>query len=69
MGIEGIDHKSVVSSRVSSKYGKNPVDAAPKVSQPVSQSVKRFDGDGLITLCPDPTRFGDWEYAGRCIDF
>ena len=69
MGMEGIDQKPVVSSTVSSKYGKTVGDAVRKASQPVSQSVKRSDGDGQIPFYPDPTRFGDWEHAGRCIDF
>jgi hypothetical protein len=39
--------------------------AAPAV-QPVLQKPPREIGgrDG-----PDPTRYGDWEKAGRCIDF
>jgi hypothetical protein len=32
---------------------------------PASPPVKEIGGrDG-----PEPTRFGDWEKAGRCIDF
>ena len=69
MGIEGKDNKTVVSSTASSKYGKAVVDAVPKVNQPESKSVKRSAGDGPITSHSDPTRFGDWEHAGRCIDF
>ena len=67
--MEGIDQKRVVSSTVSSKYGKAIVDAVPKERQRVSQSVKRPAGGGTIASYPDPTRFGDWEHAGRCIDF
>ena len=69
MGIEGKDKKTVVSSTGSSKYGKAVVDAVPKVNQPESKSVKRTVGNSPITSHPDPTRFGDWEHAGRCIDF
>ena len=69
MGTAGSDQKTVVLSTVSSKYGKAVVDAVPKVNQPESKSVKRTAGDGPITSHPDPTRFGDWEHAGRCIDF
>ena len=33
--------------------------------QPEPEKVKEVGGrDG-----PDPTRYGDWEKAGRCIDF
>jgi len=66
---EGKDKKTVVSSPASSKYGKAVVDAVPKANQPVSKPVKRTAGDGPIASHPDPTRFGDWEHAGRCIDF
>ena len=69
MSMEGIDQKTVSSSTEPSKYGKPVVDAVPKAKQPVSKSVKRSAGDGAITSHPDPTRFGDWEHAGRCIDF
>ena len=67
--MEGIDQKTVSSSTESSKYGKRVVDAVPKANQPVSKSVKRTSGDGPKTSPPDPPRFGDWEHAGRCIDF
>ena len=67
--MEGIDRKTVSSSTESSKYGKPVVDEVSKANQPVSKSVKRTSGDGPITSHPDPTRFGDWERAGRCIDF
>jgi len=38
---------------------------APQLSAPV-EPVPEFGGrrDG-----PDPTRYGDWEKNGRCIDF
>jgi len=39
----------------------NSADELPEVSK----SKKEIGGrDG-----PDPTRYGDWEKAGRCIDF
>ena len=69
MGTAGSDQKTVVLSTVSSKYGKAIVDAVPKANQPESKSVKRTASDGPITSHPDPTRFDDWEHAGRCIDF
>lgn len=42
-------------------------DAAPNDGKPASGTgeVEELGGrDG-----PDPTRYGDWEYKGRCIDF
>lgn len=43
-------------------------DGAPAASEPVPGSAPRPrptpEGDGL-----DPTRYGDWERNGRCIDF
>jgi|TARA_B100001964_G_scaffold39500_1_gene43073 hypothetical protein len=67
--MDGIDQKTVVSPTVSSKSGKVAVDAVPTANQLESKSVKRASGDGLMTPHPDPTRFGDWEQNGRCIDF
>ena len=67
--MEGIAKKTVVSSTVPNKYGKKVVDAVPDFSQPVPQYVEQSAGDGPIVSHPDPTRFGDWERAGRCIDF
>jgi len=69
VGMDGIDQKTVVSPTVSSKSGKVAVDAVPAANQLESKSVKRASGDGLMTPHPDPTRFGDWEQNGRCIDF
>lgn len=37
-----------------------PVDATP----PAPRERATPEGDGL-----DPTRYGDWEKNGRCIDF
>ncbi len=40
-------------------------DAAKKSNESKSKSIKEVDGrEGL-----DPTRYGDWEKNGRCIDF
>ena len=69
MGMAGSDQKTVVLSTVSSKYGKAIVDTVSKANQPESKSVKRAASDGPITSRPAPTRFDDWEHAGRCIDF
>ena len=43
-----------------------PPETVEPAPQPVVQKPPREIGgrDG-----PDPTRFGDWEKAGRCIDF
>ncbi|MEM8982211.1 MAG: DUF1674 domain-containing protein [Pseudomonadota bacterium] len=39
--------------------------AQPAAEQPESTQPREIGGrDG-----PDPTRFGDWEKNGRCIDF
>jgi Uncharacterized conserved small protein len=43
-----------------------PTDAQPASERPQPPTLPREIGgrDG-----PEPTRFGDWEKAGRCIDF
>lgn len=48
---------------------KKQVDDAPEAetednteAQPAPKEIGGRDG-------PEPTRFGDWEKAGRCIDF
>lgn len=69
MGMDGINQKTVVPSTVLSRYDKAAVDAVPKANERESKSVKRAGGEGLMTPHPDPTRFGDWEKNGRCIDF
>jgi len=44
---------------------KQPEPADPKPAEPVPARPREIGGrDG-----PEPTRFGDWEKAGRCIDF
>lgn len=44
----------------------HPVDAVPATQKPVDgEAPKEIGGrDG-----PEPTRYGDWEKNGRCIDF
>ncbi|HIA41795.1 MAG TPA: DUF1674 domain-containing protein [Gammaproteobacteria bacterium] len=37
--------------------------------QPETNATKQSACSSPITSHPDPTRFGDWEHAGRCIDF
>jgi len=45
---------------------KNPVAEKTKTSEPSAANPAKEHGgqEG-----PDPTRFGDWEKAGRCVDF
>jgi hypothetical protein len=40
-------------------------ETAPPASASGADPVAEIGGPGG----PDPTRFGDWERAGRCIDF
>ena len=67
--MEGIDQKAVISSTVASRCGNTIVDAVPGADQPIDQSNKQSASDDPIQPEPDPTRYGDWERAGRCIDF
>jgi hypothetical protein len=39
--------------------------AEPKTERPEEERPKEYGG----RKGPDPTRFGDWEKDGRCIDF
>lgn len=41
--------------------------AAPKASP--APAAKNGDKTAPEAPHPDPTRFGDWEKKGRCIDF
>jgi hypothetical protein len=42
-----------------------PHTAAPPIALPPTAAPREIGGrDG-----PEPTRFGDWELRGRCIDF
>ncbi|MBT6284303.1 MAG: DUF1674 domain-containing protein [Rhodospirillaceae bacterium] len=44
----------------------NPADAAkPAPETDTKKAPKEIGGRGG----PDPTRYGDWEKAGRCVDF
>ena len=42
-----------------------PTDGPPADAGKDAQSPKEIGGRGGL----DPTRYGDWEKAGRCIDF
>jgi len=47
----------------------------PRAENPQSDTRSQLDGSPLQKReiggpkGPEPTRFGDWERAGRCIDF
>lgn len=41
-----------------------PSDSPPDTVEPSDQTPEHGGRDG-----PDPTRYGDWEKNGRCIDF
>jgi hypothetical protein len=41
--------------------------AAPPVEQPAENLVQIVEIGGPSG--PEPTRFGDWEKNGRCVDF
>ncbi len=42
-----------------------PTDRPPADARKDARSPKEIGGRGGL----DPTRYGDWEKAGRCIDF
>lgn len=42
-----------------------PVPATPEAAEVVAEQPREIGGPPG----PEPTRFGDWEKAGRCIDF
>jgi hypothetical protein len=44
---------------------KSESDPTPKPSTPPAQPVPEIGG----RKGPDPTRYGDWEKDGRCVDF
>ena len=67
--MEVIDQKATVSSTLSNNYSKTIADTIRKTNQSLPESVNLSAGDGPKVSHPDPTRFGDWERAGRCIDF
>lgn len=50
---------------VQEQQARQPEQPATKPSEPVPARPREIGGrDG-----PEPTRYGDWEKAGRCIDF
>ena len=46
--------------------GKKPSADTPKPAKPVATEAPKEIGG---RKGPDPTRFGDWEKDGRCVDF
>ncbi|MEX2523339.1 MAG: succinate dehydrogenase assembly factor 4 [Gammaproteobacteria bacterium] len=48
---------------ITENENKNPPNRRqPAVKEPMPKEVGGRSG-------PEPTRYGDWEYKGRCIDF
>ena len=43
-----------------------PVETSPKQNAPLPQPAPREIGG---PAGPEPTRYGDWERNGRCVDF
>jgi hypothetical protein len=59
------------SYRTLKPVGSQPV-PAPGANKPPSANAKprpKAEPEAKETAHPDPTRFGDWEVKGRCIDF
>ena len=54
---------SDTSSQTESKPASIPVEQAPVPAVPAT------DKTSTERAAPDPTRYGDWEKNGRCIDF
>tara|TARA_R110000796_G_scaffold165763_1_gene282613 strand:+ start:378 stop:584 length:207 start_codon:yes stop_codon:yes gene_type:complete len=46
--------------------GRTQIDPRPPSANPAPPQAGE---DGAKAARPDPTRFGDWEKNGRCIDF
>jgi hypothetical protein len=63
---EGRKNSTIINSTIGDDPKTDPGDNNSAGELPeVSNSEKEIGGrDG-----PDPTRYGDWEKAGRCIDF
>ncbi|WP_426271375.1 DUF1674 domain-containing protein [Dyella kyungheensis] len=54
---------SDTSSQTESKPASAPVEQVPVPAVPAA------DKTSTERAAPDPTRYGDWEKNGRCIDF
>ncbi len=51
------------------KGNRAPHDAKPQPETPENAEVVRKPGEVGGPKGPEPTRYGDWEKKGRCIDF
>jgi hypothetical protein len=58
------------------KPPRNPAQQSPELSIPGESGGRDVIADRIMPqkeiggpAGPDPTRFGDWEKGGRCIDF
>jgi len=54
---------SDTSSQTESKPASAPAEQVPVPAVPVTEKISSEKP------APDPTRYGDWEKNGRCIDF
>jgi hypothetical protein len=55
----------LVARKRASEPPEPPAEPAAKASPRTSERPKEIGGPGG----PEPTRYGDWERNGRCIDF
>jgi hypothetical protein len=65
LGLTFAPHRTMSESRPSSAEQNEP----PKVSVPTDAPAEPEIEIGGRTSGLDPTRYGDWEKNGRCIDF
>jgi hypothetical protein len=76
------DHSVSPEARLAPEAASNPPDAAPASSPDFPRNDSPFSQHAASPAAtatrpreiggrdgPEPTRFGDWEKAGRCIDF
>ncbi|MGI9235035.1 MAG: DUF1674 domain-containing protein [Woeseiaceae bacterium] len=59
------DKAEIVESNDDSKSDRSDDSKADNTASDASERPAEFGGRGGL----DPTRYGDWEKAGRCIDF
>jgi len=59
-----VAHISVMDDRLRDREGRRPVEPPSELPSPnrVPQEIGGPKG-------PEPTRYGDWEFNGRCTDF
>ncbi len=69
MGMVGSDQTKLGLPVVSSRYAEAVVSSVPKAGRVEVKSVSTAVSTEPPKLHPDPTRYGDWERAGRCVDF